>query len=317
MAACAVLLAITARPALASPNPLRSLGCHIDPDGPSTAAHRSPLYDQEARDYRYWAGAKRIVGNEPVKHTYVAFTFDDGPHYATTPKVLDALDKYDIPATFFVVGRRISGVKPETLRNQRVLRDAIRRGYTIGNHTFSHPDMSKASLAKIRSQVEHTSDAIARFTGYRPYLFRPPYGNVSNRLRNYLISQEYIEVRWTTDSADFKITNGERLMRQTLKSIQSWKGGVVLFHDTKPVTAKIIDTFFGRLERLNCGRWKKKQKMFVPVSLHYFTFERNAKNPGAKDKGLRKIPPEVEARTQRYIRKLINRCKARLAKKKS
>jgi len=302
--------------ALAQPHALQSIGCHTNPTD-LAQAHISPLHDDAVIEHRDFAGAKRIVGNEPVKHTYVAFTFDDGPHAPTTSKVLDALDKYNIPATFFVVGWRITGVKPETRRNQAVLKRAIRSGYTIANHTYKHPDMSKQSLARIRSEVERTSDAIARFTGYRPYLFRPPYGNVNNRVRNYLISEEYIEVRWTTDSADFKIRNGERLMKRTLKSIQSWKGGVVLFHDTKPTTAKIMKTFFGRLERLNCRRWKSKKPMYIPVSLHYFTWKRNRKNPGLKDQGPRAIPAAVKARTQRYIRKLTNRCKTRLSKKKT
>ncbi len=300
----------------AQPHVLHTLGSFTDP-GNAEQGHISPLHDDEAKEYEYWAGAKRIVGNEPVKHTYVSFTFDDGPSYTTTPKVIKALDKYDIPATFFVVGWRITGVKPETRRNRAVLKQIIKRGHFVGNHTFKHPDMSKQSLGRIRKEVERTSDAIARLTGYRPYLFRPPYGNVNNRLRQYLIREEYIEVRWTTDSADFKIRNGDRMVNRTLKSIQSWKGGVVLFHDTKPVTANNIDRFFAKLEALNCKRWKKKQKMFIPVSLHYFTWKRNKKNPGAKDQGPRKIPAEVRARTRRYIRKLTNRCKTRLSKKKS
>lgn len=315
MTICAGLL--WAAPAAAQPHALQRFGCHTTQTGAVEQTHVSPLHDKEATEYHDWAGAKRIVGNEPVKHHYVAFTFDDGPSYTTTPRVLNALDKYDIPATFFVVGRRIIGVKPDTRRNQAVLKDAIRRGYTIGNHTYSHPDLRHLSLARVRNEIERTSDAIAKYTGYRPYLFRPPYGNVNNRVRNYLIGEEYIEVRWTTDSADFKIRNENTLVNRTLRSIVSWKGGVVLWHDTKPHTARVIGRFFARLESLNCRRWRQKKPMFVPVSLHYFTFKRNPKFPGRKDMGLRAIPAAVKARTKRYIRKLTNRCKTRLSHKKS
>lgn len=315
MLVCAGLL--WARPAAAQAHPLQRFGCHTAPTGENEQRHLSPLHDRQAIEFHDFSRAKRIVGNEPVKYHYIAFTFDDGPSYVTTPKVLDALDKYDIPATFFIVGQRIIGDKPDIRRNQAVLREEIRRGHLIGNHTLTHPDLKHISQARLRHEIERTSDALTKFLGYRPYLFRPPYGNVNNRVRNYLIANDYIEVRWTTDSSDYKIHNEKTLVNRTLRSIQWWKRGVVLFHDTKPHTAHVIGHFFARLERLNCRRYRQKKPMFIPVSLHYFTFKRNPRFPGRKDMGLRKIPPAVKARTKRYIRKLTNRCKTRLSHKKT
>ena len=84
---------------------------------------------------------------------------------------------------------------------------------------------------------------------------------------------------------------------------------MVLFHDPKNQTAGEIAAIFDDLEALNCRRLKQKKTLLIPVSLHYFARE--------ADGQLRPVPPEVAARTERYMKNFPARCKARIDKSKT
>lgn len=98
-----------------------------------------------------------------------ALTFDDGPNTVTTPQVLDVLEKYNVTATFFVVGNNIT---PES---SEVMRRAVKMGCTIENHSRTHSDMTKMSAVEILAEISFTSDAVEKAVGRRPEFFRPPY----------------------------------------------------------------------------------------------------------------------------------------------
>lgn len=100
---------------------------------------------------------------------YVALTFDDGPNTVTTPKVLDLLAQYDIPATFFVIGRNIDR------KSAKVMLRAKAMGCEIENHTQTHPHLSELPTESIKSEIEATSAAIEKYTGEAPRFLRPPY----------------------------------------------------------------------------------------------------------------------------------------------
>jgi len=101
--------------------------------------------------------------------TVIHLTFDDGPHETFTPAVLDVLDRHDAKATFFQEGRYVERYPELTER-------AIREGHAVGNHTWSHPNLTDLPAASIREELASTSDVIARVGTKRPTLFRPPYG---------------------------------------------------------------------------------------------------------------------------------------------
>jgi peptidoglycan/xylan/chitin deacetylase (PgdA/CDA1 family) len=252
------------------------------------------------RRYREVGGGKRTSGIRTPY--YLGFTFDDGPDHRTTPAVLDALDKYDIPATFFVVGWRIQGDKTFQKKNRAVLRDIVRRGHMIGNHTFKHRSIKKQSPKAYKAAIDMATSAIEAVIGYRPWWFRPPYGDMKSSATRYVYQEQYTEARWNIDSEDWKTFNGRKLRRQVFDQIKHWKGGIVLFHDTKPITVSNIGQIFKDLRELNCRRIKRGEKPFIPVSLHYFMRE--------KDGTPRPIPPAVAERTERYSKKLRAHCKA-------
>lgn len=98
-----------------------------------------------------------------------ALTFDDGPNTVTTPQVLDILEKYGVPASFFVCGKNIT---PES---GEVMKRAVKLGCEIQNHSRTHSDMTKMTAEEIRAEIDYTSDRIEEAVGVRPRFFRPPY----------------------------------------------------------------------------------------------------------------------------------------------
>ncbi len=105
-----------------------------------------------------------------------ALTFDDGPNTDTTPLVLEKLRKYDITATFFIVGNNIDE------DSEQVVKKAADMGCEICNHSRTHSAMPELSAEDIRAEIEFTSGEIKRITGKRPKFFRPPYIAVNSTM---------------------------------------------------------------------------------------------------------------------------------------
>lgn len=231
---------------------------------------------------------------------YVAFTFDDGPKLSTTPKVIEALVEYDIPAAFFVVGNRLVGKRHQKERD--LVAKMIELGFEVGNHTYSHEHLKALNDKSMVWQIDRTSNVIAQITGKPTELFRPPYGSPSKKSSAHVIAQGLTSVLWSIDSSDWRKPKDDKMRKAVVDGIFRENGGVVLFHDTKKITARTIHGILDDLEAANCAKLAANEPIIVPVSLHYFL----------KDGGkARAIPADIEARTQRYRDALPGRCKAR------
>ena len=104
-------------------------------------------------------------GYDPHK---VALTFDDGPDPVWTPRILDILKKYHVHATFLVIGE-------EAQNDISLLKRYVRDGHEIGNHTFTHPDISEISPRQLELELNWTERLFAAELGIQPLYFRPPY----------------------------------------------------------------------------------------------------------------------------------------------
>lgn len=168
--------------------------------------------------------------NSPRK---LAITFDDGPNPEITPKLLDLLDRYKAPATFFVIGRYAREC-PE------LVRQIAGRGHVVGNHTESHPNLFWKRPAQIRVELRLTYSAIKNILGAPPKWFRPPYG-----FRNPWLAGEARELNmrvalWTLLPGDWKAPSTEWLIERmqpiaarARRDIQrgSGSGEVLCLHD--------------------------------------------------------------------------------------
>ena len=148
----------------------------------------------------------------------IALTFDDGPNYNTS-KVIDVLNKYDIKATFFVLGSR-------AINNKDILKKMVDSGMEIGNHTYNHLLLTKYDENKIRSEIEDTSEVIYSATKKRPKLLRPSYGSINNKIKKVANMPIII---WDIDTLDWKYHNSKRITSRVVNKVRD--GDIILMHD--------------------------------------------------------------------------------------
>ncbi len=173
----------------------------------------------------------------------VVLTFDDGPLPAVTKSILDTLDKFCTKATFFSVGK-MALAYPETVR------EVLARGHTLGSHTYTHPyNLGRMNAEKAKDEIERGMAAVATAAGIpvAPF-FRFTGLADSAALLGYLQTREIATFSVDAVSNDSYITDKQRLVEHTLKEIGDAKGGIVLFHDIKPATAKALPEILSALK---------------------------------------------------------------------
>lgn len=162
------------------------------------------------------AARRRCVGR-------VALTFDDGPSPRVTPGLVRELRRLRVPATFFMIGRNVAA-HPATAR---LVQES---GFTVGNHTWSHPDLRTLSGPQVRREVARTRQALLR-AGVRPSpLVRPPYGALDAAARRALRREGMVPVLWTIDSRDWADGSTRDIARRILRALRPGDN-IVLQHD--------------------------------------------------------------------------------------
>jgi peptidoglycan/xylan/chitin deacetylase (PgdA/CDA1 family) len=149
----------------------------------------------------------------------VALTFDDGP-WPDTPGFVGLLEREHAPATFFVIGRQVAG-------HGALLRRELDDGDAIGNHTYTHPFLTRTRDA--RAQLEQTSAAIEQAAGYAPCVFRPPYGAVDAAVVDAALGQRMSTIVWDVDPSDYARPGTAAIVRRVLSHVRN--GSIVLMHD--------------------------------------------------------------------------------------
>ncbi len=240
--------------------------------------------------------ANRVEGDEAPG--LVAFTFDDGPSPYTTPRVLRALAKYRVPATFFVVNRHLIGKRGEAGRP--LLSQITSEGHLVGSHTANHANLGATTRTELRVEVDDAVANLAQLLGNPVELFRPPYGHLGKKAARRVAELGLTDVRWSVDPKDFHRQDPEQLRRAVIDDLVEENGGIVLLHDTKQATANTLEDLLRDLERLNCRRLRRGIPPLLPVSLHYFLRDGAVARP---------IPPDVAARTDSYKSYLEERCR--------
>ncbi|MGW7494564.1 polysaccharide deacetylase family protein [Streptomyces luteogriseus] len=193
--------------------PVRSSAYRLQPVtgyGPPRAAPRRTLVHREA--------PLKVSGRGRT----MVLTFDDGPDPRFTPDILDTLAEYDVRAMFFVCGEMVAG-------GRKLLARMADEGHVVGNHTWSHPLLTRLTRRRIRSEMERTSDVIEGAYGERPEWFRAPYG-AWNRAAFQIGAELGMEpLGWTVDTLDWT-TPGVRSIANRVEDGAA-PGVVVLSHD--------------------------------------------------------------------------------------
>lgn len=156
------------------------------------------------------------------RDAHIYLTFDDGPDRVHTPQVLDVLARYRARATFFQVGRLI-------VEHPDLTRRVVAEGNEVGNHTWSHPDLSTLDREELATELNATSTALEDILGRAPTLFRPPYGRMSSTTREDAAIAGLETVLWHVDPSDWDTPGADAVVSRVLTEVEP--GSVVLLHD--------------------------------------------------------------------------------------
>ncbi|MBQ0883937.1 glycosyltransferase [Streptomyces sp. RM72] len=207
----------------------------------------------------------------------IVLTFDDGPDPTWTPQVLQILEKYDVPGTFFLVGSMVS-------RHPGIVRDMVEQGNEVGVHTFTHIDLSYQSQARVTREIEQTQLALAGAAGITTTLFRAPYSSQTDAIDNYswpvyesLGEDGYTSVFIDTDSDDWKRPGVSKIVEWATP--EDGEGASVLFHDAGGERSQTIEALPKYIEKM-----KAKGYTFTTVS--GATDEQRPQDPGGSGGGL-------------------------------
>lgn len=150
----------------------------------------------------------------------LAIGFDDGPA-ADTPAFVTMLERSHVPATFFMIGEQVTSSFSSTLRHE------LRDGDALGDHTFTHPDLTKSG--DVEGQLEDTLEAIRAQSGYTPCVFRPPYGAYDSSVLRTARSLGLATVLWNVDPSDWALPGSAAIEQRVLSQIRP--GSIIISHD--------------------------------------------------------------------------------------
>lgn len=160
----------------------------------------------------------------PCSAGLVALTFDDGPDDEVTDDLLDSLVGLDVPAVFFVVGRRVD-------RSPEVVLRTAGAGFAVANHSYAHEKLTRLTTKQVRRSLVKTRRSI-RAAGVEPSpLMRPPYGARDERVDRVVADLGLVPVLWTVDPEDWKGDGATTIAERVLAALRPGRRNVVLLHD--------------------------------------------------------------------------------------
>lgn len=163
-----------------------------------------------------------VVSDVRVDQPVIALTFDDGPS-PYTAQVLDILDRYQVKATFFVIGQNVE-------RHPDLARRIVAEGHVIGNHTYSHPLWGAVETpGRMAHELDAAAAVIQETTGVTPTLFRPPHGWRSPWMISLAHRKGYQVVTWSISPDDWRQPPPEVIVRRVVSRARP--GAIILLHD--------------------------------------------------------------------------------------
>ncbi|MCL1862399.1 MAG: polysaccharide deacetylase family protein [Defluviitaleaceae bacterium] len=162
----------------------------------------------------------------------ISLTFDDGPTTHTV-RVLDALEKFGVNATFFVEGRKIKG-------NEEILKRCHAMGNEILPHTWNHPDLRKLSPDEIKKELTDTTELIRSVIGdVRIDMYRPPYGYFDDKVKEVSAEMGLSLINWSIDPLDWENKNPDIIYDRVMEYLHD--GAIILCHDAYDSTGEAVE----------------------------------------------------------------------------
>ena len=173
------------------------------------------------------------VASSPV----VALTFDDGPSKQWTEGLLNGLKERNVKATFFLIGANVEG-------NEPLVERMVAEGHLIGNHTYSHVQLTTISHEAACKEIEEANAVLSAAVGEGIHYIRPPFGSWQEGLDS-LVDMEV--VLWTGDPQDWKVQNTDRIVEKVLREVED--GDIILLHDVYRESVEAAFQIIDELQR--------------------------------------------------------------------
>lgn len=174
-----------------------------------------------------------------TKDKKVAISFDCAWGNEHTKPILDILDQYNVKTTFFMV-RFWAEKFPEDVL------EIHNRGHEIGNHSSTHPNMTKLSIEDITKELKDTEDVIVNIIDKKPTLFRPPFGAYNNMVIETCETDGYHVIQWNVDSLDWKDITAEQIVDRVTRN--AVPGSIILFHNNAEHVEEYLPSILSRLQ---------------------------------------------------------------------
>lgn len=169
---------------------------------------------------------------------YVSISFDAAWGADKTRQIMDVCDSYNVKATFFLVGFWID-------KYSEMVAEIAARGFEIGTHSATHPQMSKLSADKVREELSSSCRKLVDITGLPVKVFRPPFGDYNNQLLDVATEMGLYTIQWSVDSLDWKGLSA----RQIAERCQNAKSGdIILCHNNSDHIVEALPLIFEALQ---------------------------------------------------------------------
>ena len=169
----------------------------------------------------------------PARESTLYLSFDDGPHPEHTPALLDLLDRYDVQASFFLVGMHVE-------RHPSVVERIVAGGHLLGNHSWSHSRFGELDIETQIEEIDRCDRVLAGFDGRVRHPFRPPRGELSLRLIRCCARRRQGIVYWSRDSLDYRTEQPSTELVAALRRDPPASGDIVLMHDDAHCSAAML-----------------------------------------------------------------------------
>lgn len=179
-------------------------------------------------------GIRELDPEKPM----IALTFDDGPHYQQTPRLLELLEEYDVKSTFFILGDR-SHFSESNKKTVKMVADA---GHEIASHTYSHKNLKTLTLEQLTEEIVKARENLYALTGEYPTFVRPPYGAYNDLTKEYSYAPL---IAWNLDSKDWDFRDTEKVIAHVLS--EAGDGKIVLMHDIHWFTVDAVEVLIPEL----------------------------------------------------------------------
>ncbi len=257
-------------------------------------------------------GGAIITGS--TANRLILFTFDDGPNWETTPRLLDSLDARGVKAVFFLTAQRLRGQRFREQQQRAIAQQIVRRGHLVANHTVEHRQLTLMNNDAIAQELDESERIFRSIFGDRPWLFRPPGGARSRRVDAILSGRGYTTILWNLGTGDTQVRAPEEVLKiwkrvHALREKQfGERGGVVLLHDVHAWSIDAFELIYADLMSRNCALLEKGEELYDVLDDPSIFFTPRGTSASEYAPRLRLPSDLLEARQERVRSATARRC---------